>query len=110
LQIVQDRVQQNNVDVIQHRGKMWRLNLDGLRAMVPDLMQGLGWATGVAVIEPEIEVLPPRPGDTSERTSVQGGVHLGTSATAFPKSQRGRQAPRQTVLRCPQGHRVRSLA
>lgn len=75
LQIVQERCQQNAIDLLQRRGQVWRLNLDALGEAVPDLLAGLDWATGVAVIEPEIEMLPAEHGASGERTCVRFSVY-----------------------------------
>jgi len=75
MQIVQDRLQQNKVNVLERRGQVWRLHLDRLRENVPDLIAGLDWAHGVAVIEPDIEVLPDEHGMGVERTCVRFSVY-----------------------------------
>ncbi len=75
LQIVQDRLQQNGIDLLQRRGQVWWLNLDHLREAIPDLLAGLEWATGTAVVEPEIEIIPSGIGVPGERTSVRFNVY-----------------------------------
>ena len=58
LQILQEILHQHDIELLQRRGQFWRLNLDGLKEAVPDLLLGLDWARGVATVEPEIEPAP----------------------------------------------------
>ena len=72
LQIVENRLQQNGIDFLVRRSQAWRLDFDGLRKQVPDLVKGLDWAIGVAVLEPEIEI---KPSTSGEQTIVRYSVY-----------------------------------
>ena len=55
LKHIEETVDKNEIDWLSRSGKVWKLNLDKLRGLVPDLLDGLNWATGTAAVEPEIE-------------------------------------------------------
>lgn len=58
LQFVEQRLQRNGINFLRRRGLLWRFDLDDLRNAVPGFLDGLDWATGTAVIEPEVEFVP----------------------------------------------------
>lgn len=75
LQIVLEKCQANKVSIIERRGQVWRLDLDGLREGVPDLLAGLDWASGTALVEPEIEVIPGQDDPFGDKTIVRFSIY-----------------------------------
>ena len=58
LRLVNERLSQNKVGWLERRGAVWHLRFDSLRAALPSMLDGLDWASGVAVLEPETEMMP----------------------------------------------------
>lgn len=76
LRLVHEGLNQHKIAWLERRGKVWHLSFAGLRAVLPSLLDGLDWATGVAVLEPEIEVVPDdSSGRLQYRTVVRFGVY-----------------------------------
>lgn len=76
LRLVHERLKQSKVEWLERHGKVWHLNFNGLRAVLPSLLEGLDWVSGVAVIEPETEVVPSDlSGRLEYRTMVRFGVY-----------------------------------
>lgn len=75
LQITLEKLQTHKVQFMERRGQVWRLDLDRLREAVPDLLAGLDWASGIALVEPESEFIPSQDATFTERTLVRFSVY-----------------------------------
>ena len=75
LQIVMEKCQANKFGLIERRGQVWRLHLDGLRESVPELLAGLDWASGTALVEPEIEVIQGQGDPLGDKTIARFSVY-----------------------------------
>lgn len=53
---VAEALKNSGIEWLKPRGKVWRLDLDGLRGFSENFLSSLSWATGIVEVEPEVEV------------------------------------------------------